>query len=177
MDKQLVFTDTLETPLGTLTIAVDHGGRLEAIEFPNRPLQGQCDPGRCSAVRRQLEEYFRGQRQKFNLPLAPSGTAFQQRVWRALQDIPYGQTESYGDLARRLGKPKASRAVGSANGANPIPIVIPCHRVIASNGGLGGYAGGLALKRQLLKLEGALEQPELSLGTIAAKAAPTHRHL
>ena len=101
----------------------------------------------------QLEEYFEGKRRDFELQLAPAGTPFQQRVWRALRDIPYGETISYGSLAARIGQPSASRAVGLANGSNPLPIVIPCHRVIGSNGKLTGYGGGLPIKRQLLSLE------------------------
>jgi methylated-DNA-[protein]-cysteine S-methyltransferase len=102
---------------------------------------------------RQLREYFAGKRAAFDLPLAPEGTAFQRSVWRQLQEIPYGETISYGELARRVGNPKASRAVGSANGANPVPIVIPCHRVIAGDGTLGGFGGGLLTKQTLLTLE------------------------
>ena len=102
---------------------------------------------------RQLAAYFAGELEIFDLPLAPEGTPFQLAVWRRLNDIPYGETISYGELARRLGNPKASRAVGLANGANPIPIVIPCHRVIGSNGKLTGYGGGLPIKEKLLALE------------------------
>ena len=106
---------------------------------------------------RQLKEYFAGRRTDFDLPLAPQGTEFQRDVWRRLQEIPYGETISYGELAKRIGNPKASRAVGAANGSNPIPIVIPCHRVLAK-AGLGGYSGsgGLETKQALLTLEGAL---------------------
>jgi methylated-DNA-[protein]-cysteine S-methyltransferase len=104
-------------------------------------------------VCRQLDEYFAGKRLKFDLPLAPKGTDFQQTVWKHLQQIPYGTTISYGQLAKSVGNPKACRAVGSANGKNPVAIVIPCHRVIASGGGLGGYAYGLEVKKQLLVLE------------------------
>ena len=101
----------------------------------------------------QLAEYFAGSRQDFDLPLRPQGTAFQQTVWQALLDIPYGTTESYGELARRIGQPTASRAVGLANGRNPISIVIPCHRVVGANGSLTGYGGGIERKRTLLDLE------------------------
>lgn len=103
---------------------------------------------------RQLDEYFSGSRKYFTLPLAPEGTNFQCSVWKALQTIPYGQTISYKQLAERVENPKACRAVGTANGRNPIAIIIPCHRVIAANGTLGGYAGGLDIKTILLKLEG-----------------------
>ena len=104
-------------------------------------------------VEGQLREYFGGHRAQFDLPLAPEGTAFQRTVWRHLQDIPYGETISYGELAKRVGNPKASRAVGAANGQNPIPIVIPCHRVIGSNGKLTGFGGGLPTKEALLAIE------------------------
>src|SRR5439155_23203362 len=104
-------------------------------------------------VMRQLSAYFAGKAESFDLPLAPQGTAFQQNVWRHLCDIPYGETISYGELARRIGNPNASRAVGLANGTNPIPIVIPCHRVIGSDGKLTGYGGGLPIKEKLLALE------------------------
>lgn len=102
----------------------------------------------------QLLEYFRGQRCVFDLPLSAKGTAFQEAVWNALLEIPYGQTLSYGELAARIGRPRAARAVGGANNKNPIGILIPCHRVIGANGTLVGYAGGLELKRQLLSIEG-----------------------
>ena len=101
----------------------------------------------------QLTEYFAGRRRQFDLPLAPEGTPFQQRVWTALLDIPYGETISYGELASRIGQRSASRAVGLANGSNPLPIVIPCHRVIGANGKLTGYGGGLAIKERLLAHE------------------------
>jgi methylated-DNA-[protein]-cysteine S-methyltransferase len=102
---------------------------------------------------RQLQAYFAGQLETFDLALSPQGTPFQLAVWRLLCEIPYGQTISYGELARRLGNPNAARAVGLANGSNPIPIVIPCHRVIGSNGKLTGYGGGLPIKEKLLALE------------------------
>jgi len=101
----------------------------------------------------QLDEYFAGKRRIFELPLSPEGTPFQQTVWKRLQEIPYGQTISYAQLAKAVGNPKACRAVGSANGKNPIPIIIPCHRVIASDGSLGGFSSGLENKIQLLALE------------------------
>jgi len=104
----------------------------------------------------QLDAYFAGALTRFTLPLAPRGSQFQQRVWVALQDIPYGETESYGELADRIGSPGAARAVGLANGKNPIGIVIPCHRVVGSNGNLTGYGGGLDRKKQLLDLERAV---------------------
>ncbi|MGH8127250.1 MAG: methylated-DNA--[protein]-cysteine S-methyltransferase [Gammaproteobacteria bacterium] len=109
-------------------------------------------------AKKQLDEYFAGRRRVFDLKLAPEGTPFQRSVWLALRDIPYGQTQSYGDIARRIGKPKAIRAVGAANGANPISVVVPCHRVIGADGSLTGYGGGLPRKRKLLALEGVAIQ-------------------
>ncbi len=105
-------------------------------------------------AQRQLEEYFSGQRQNFSLPLRPDGTDFQCRVWSALLDVPYGSTVSYRDLARQVGSPRGYQAVGQANGRNPLPILIPCHRCLAADGSLGGYSGGLDIKRFLLQLEG-----------------------
>ena len=112
-------------------------------------------------TKRQLEEYFHGERREFDLPLAPRGTEFQQKVWRRLRDIEYGTTTTYGALAQELGNPQASRAVGLANGSNPIPIVIPCHRVIGANGALTGFGGGLPVKGALLALERAAREPRL----------------
>ncbi|HEX5160807.1 MAG TPA: methylated-DNA--[protein]-cysteine S-methyltransferase [Steroidobacteraceae bacterium] len=112
-------------------------------------------------TRRQLEEYFAAQRREFDLPLDPRGTDFQRRVWKRLLDIPYGETTTYGKLATDLGDAKASRAVGLANGSNPIPIVIPCHRVIGADGSLTGFGGGLTIKQQLLDLERSHRQPRL----------------
>ena len=149
----------LETPIGTLLIAGD-AIALHCVTFPQhgraakpQPQWQESQRGPVGDAMRQLREYFAGKRAEFDLPLAPVGTAFQRSVWRQLQQIPYGETISYGELARRVGNPKASRAVGSANGANPLPIVIPCHRVIASDGTLGGFGGGLPTKQTLLALE------------------------
>lgn len=113
--------------------------------------------------RSQLEEYFDGKRRVFELPLDLRGSAFQKDVWNVVADIPFGRTASYGQIAQLIGRPGASRAVGAANGQNPIPIVIPCHRVIGSDGSLTGYGGGLPLKRQLLSLEGLLETPAVQM--------------
>jgi methylated-DNA-[protein]-cysteine S-methyltransferase len=149
----------LESPIGTLLIAGDEQA-IQRIEFPKdgtarRAEAGWVESGRGAVGEaiRQLREYFAGRRSEFDLPLAPSGTPFQRSVWGRLQEIPYGETISYGELARRVGNPKASRAVGAANGSNPIPIVIPCHRVIGSNGKLTGFGGGLPTKEALLALE------------------------
>jgi len=104
-------------------------------------------------IEQELSEYFAGVRQAFTFPVRTEGTEFQQRVWHQLQQIPYGATLTYGELAKIIGKPRAYRAVGTANGKNPVPIVVPCHRVVAAGGKLGGYGGGLSLKRKLLELE------------------------
>jgi len=156
----------LDSPLGPLTLAADRQGTLVYLGFgerdPRTRLLAALDPeaaelaadsGVLAPVRRQLEEYFQGRRRDFELPLAPRGTPFQLRVWAELRRIPYGRTVSYGELARRLGDPGLSRAVGAANGANPISIIIPCHRVIGADGSLTGYGGGLPIKRALLALE------------------------
>jgi methylated-DNA-[protein]-cysteine S-methyltransferase len=142
--------------ISDLTIVVNDLGAVERIEFT---AAGGTHIGDVREVVKQLDEYFRGERQEFELELAPRGTPFQLAVWNELQRIPYGTTISYRELAERIGKPSAVRAVGAANGANPIPIVIPCHRVIGANGTLVGYGGGLQLKRALL----ALENPQLAL--------------
>lgn len=115
-----------------------------------------------NAVIKQLDEYFDGKRQDFDLPLRPAGTEFQRQVWQALQQIPFGETWSYGELAKHVGTPNAYRAVGAANGINPIPVIIPCHRVIGSNGKLTGFGGGLEAKAFLLNLE----SPQLAPGPI-----------
>jgi methylated-DNA-[protein]-cysteine S-methyltransferase len=148
----------IESPVGPLLLAADVAG-LRQILFVNgrhaaRPeTSWNEDPVPFRETLRQLHAYFAGELKDFDLPLAPQGTPFQLEVWRHLCQIPYGQTVSYGELARRVGNPKASRAVGLANGSNPIPIVIPCHRVIGSNGKLTGYGGGLPIKEKLLALE------------------------
>jgi methylated-DNA-[protein]-cysteine S-methyltransferase len=148
----------MESPVGTLLLAADQEG-LRLINFQKgKHAQRPRDDWRKDAAplretMRQLKAYFSGELQEFDLPLAPEGTDFQRRVWSALCGIPYGETISYGDLARRIRNPKAVRAVGTANGANPIPIVIPCHRVIGSDGTLTGYGGGLDIKEKLLGLE------------------------
>lgn len=115
--------------------------------------QQRSDANMIARASAQIDEYFAGQRKDFDLPVDPAGTPFQRDVWQALRNIPYGVTTNYGTLAQRLGKPKASRAVGAANGRNPISIVIPCHRVIGANGDLTGYAGGMARKESLLRME------------------------
>jgi len=148
----------LDTPIGQLLLAGD-GESLRLIAFPDGPMRKSPEPGwnlaeaPFSEARRQLDEYFRGERQSFDLPLRPDGTVFQLSVLEALREIPYGATASYGEVAKKIGRPGAARAVGAANGRNPLPIVIPCHRVIGSDGGLTGFGGGLATKKALLVLE------------------------
>jgi len=149
------YWDLVASPFRSLCVAVDGDGRLVAIRFDGGRPEGRRDAKRCKDAAAQLGEYFAGRRREFELELAPFGTDFQLRVWRALSAIPYGAVRNYGDIARAVGQPGAARAVGQANGCNPLPIVIPCHRVIASNGTIGGYSGGLAIKHRLLALEGA----------------------
>ena len=149
---------TLPSPIGALILAKDDNGlreiRFVAGRHPTQPnSEWQEDPASLQEPIRQLRAYFAGELETFTLPLAPRGTAFQLKIWKLLCDIPYGETISYGELARRASNPNASRAVGLANGANPIPIIIPCHRVIGSNGKLTGYGGGLPIKEKLLALE------------------------
>ena len=147
---------TLTTPIGELMLTADDDGALTSVNLPNRhpdPAGWERDDELLADARRQLTEYFAGERTEFDLPLRPTGAPFQLRVWEALLRIPYGETASYGEMARELGHPTASRAVGAANGRNPIAIVVPCHRVIGANGSLTGYAGGLECKRALLDLE------------------------
>jgi len=148
----------MESPVGPLLLVADDGG-LRRIEFVNGRKPAQPDPkwqddaDQLRETVSQLRAYFAGKLEIFNLDLAPEGTSFQLAVWKRLCEIPFGETISYGELARRIGNPNASRAVGLANGSNPIPIVIPCHRVIGSNGKLTGYGGGLPIKEKLLALE------------------------
>ncbi|PYX32237.1 MAG: cysteine methyltransferase [Acidobacteria bacterium] len=179
---ETLYSTMFTSPIGPLFLAASEHG-LVALEFdarspgqqsirPNpRNLREEQERSRVafelseSGLRpylRELDEYFSGQRRRFTFPLDLRGTDFQLACWRALQAIPYGETRTYADIARAVGKPNAFRAVGMANNRNPIAIVVPCHRVIASDGTLCGYGGGLDLKRRLLELEGALT------GTLAA---------
>jgi methylated-DNA-[protein]-cysteine S-methyltransferase len=150
----------LDSPIGILTLAADDAG-LRRIDFPPpRPPPAGADwqEGSNAVLEQacaQLREYFAGTRRTFDLPLSPLGTPFQREVWTALAAIPYGDTWSYRDLAARVGRPAAMRAVGAANGRNPLPIVLPCHRVIGADGSLTGFGGGLPTKAFLLRLEGA----------------------
>ena len=148
----------LDSPIGRLLLAGDANG-LQQILFSTDGRPASPDPewiedrSALAEASLQLKAYFAGELENFDLSLSPQGTPFQRRVWIELQKIPYGKTISYGELARRIGNPKASRAVGLANGSNPISIVIPCHRVIGSDGKLTGYGGGLPIKEKLLALE------------------------
>lgn len=155
-----VFYTYAESPVGPLLLTSDGAAltRLYMNEQRHGPEVGENwvredDAAPFTEVRRQLNEYFAGQRREFDLLLAPVGTEFQKRVWAALTLIPYGATVSYGEIARRIGAPKASRAIGMANGRNPLSIVVPCHRVIGASGRLTGYGGGLSRKEALLTLE------------------------
>jgi methylated-DNA-[protein]-cysteine S-methyltransferase len=161
---------TIESPCGPLLCAVGEDGAIVRIEFPggHSALRRQADrqvirlvaesgaagARRAEPLRRQLGEYFAGRRRAFDLELAPRGTPFQLAVWQALRAIPYGETRSYGEVALAVGRPDAVRAVGAANGANPLPIVVPCHRVIGADGSLTGFGGGIEVKAYLLELEG-----------------------
>jgi methylated-DNA-[protein]-cysteine S-methyltransferase len=150
----------LDTPIGSIRMTSD-GTSLTGIylegDRPGRAtladIQRRDDAPPFVRAKEQLSAYFRGELTQFDLPLAPEGTTFQRKVWEELRRIPYGRTVSYGEVARRLGRPNACRAVGLANRRNPIPIVVPCHRVIGADGSLTGYGGGLACKRTLLDLE------------------------
>ena len=148
----------LDTPIGELLLAGDDDA-LSLVSFPEGSMRRDPEPDWIYnekpfvAARKQLTEYFAGERREFDLPLKLSGTEFQMSVLDALQQIPYGETTSYADIAERVGRPKAVRAVGAANGRNPIPIIVPCHRVIGSHGELTGFGGGLDTKEALLRLE------------------------
>ena len=153
-----MYYDYLDTPVGRLLLAADeHGLRHISFEVGRYPVwvgdDWQRDSGALRDVRTQLEAYFAGKLMEFDLPLAPQGSEFQLGVWDELRRIPYGATISYGQLAQRLGDPAASRAVGAANGRNPLPIVVPCHRVIGADGSLTGFGGGLPTKKFLLEHE------------------------
>lgn len=166
MQDEVIYYDEMPSPVGTLRLVADAQG-LRQLWFERERHPKRMSPQwiRSSAAvafaRQQLEEYFAGTRQVFELPLHPLGTPFQRTVWQELGRIPYGVTISYGELARRIGQPAAVRAVGAANGRNPLPIVLPCHRVIGANGSLTGFGGGLPTKRQLLSLEARITGGDL----------------
>lgn len=145
---------TIASPVGPLTLEGD-AEAIHAVRFHGPHDAEHVDtPPLLQEAARQLTAYFAGERRSFDLPLRPAGTPFQQAVWSALQEIPYGEVRSYAQIAARIGRPKATRAVGMANHRNPLPILIPCHRVIGSSGALTGYGGGLSVKERLLRLEG-----------------------
>ena len=159
----MILCRRIDSPIGPLMLAADDAG-LRHIEFrdnrhpANRADWHGGDSEILQASEAQLADYFAGARRDFDLPLAPQGTAFQLQVWHELARIPFGATISYAQLAQRIGKPEAVRAVGAANGRNPLPIVLPCHRVIGADGALVGFGGGLPVKEFLLRLEGALPE-------------------
>jgi len=162
------FTE-MDSPLGPILIVVNGNGVLKMLDFVetrdrNKPVTvgAEQNEQKCVHVVNQLKEYFAGTRKDFDLKVDPEGTEFQRKVWKTLQTIPYGQTISYGEQAARMGNPSASRAVGAANGSNPISIVIPCHRVIGASGALTGYASGVERKQWLLEHEEAIS-PTLKL--------------
>jgi len=153
-----IYYDEIDSPVGPLRLVADAGGLCAVLfEVERHPTRVGPDWVRASRplqqAHRQLDEYFAGKRQEFDLALHPRGTPFQLAVWMQLRGIPYGATISYGELARRVGNPAASRAVGAANGRNPLSIIVPCHRVIGAGGTLTGYGGGLPIKQYLLELE------------------------
>lgn len=164
----MILCRRIDSPVGPLMLAADEAG-LRHVEFrDNRHPADHADwhGGENDVLRAteaQLREYFDGQRRDFDLPLAPQGTDFQLQVWLELARIPYGATISYAQLAQRIGNPSGTRAVGAANGRNPLPIVLPCHRVIGADGSMTGFGGGLPTKEFLLRLEGALPQPQQAL--------------
>lgn len=162
-----LWTGSFETPIGLVSVAVDGAGAVKQFHFGQLDAPGlRRDDKAVAAVRDQVEEYFAGERRTFDLELAPDGTDFQREVWDGLLTIPFGQISSYGELAARLGRPGASRAVGAANGANPIGLIIPCHRVVGQDRSLTGYGGGIPIKAALLAHEGVLA-PELVPGAMA----------
>lgn len=159
-DKQTTQTlyTTIESPIGELLLVGD-GNTLSGLYMQDGRKPKRIAPSWTESaapfadVRAQLQEYFAGERTTFDVALAPQGAPFEREVWRALEEIPYGETVSYGEIARRVGQPSAARAVGTANGRNPIAVIVPCHRVIGADGSLTGYGGGLERKRLLLELE------------------------
>lgn len=158
----------IESPLGPLRVAVDEGGVLRELTFARGDQSGDgaagsapgADEDACATVIRQLREYFAGVRSSFDLTVDPGGDGFRRRVWDAIREVPYGETVSYGELARLAGAPGAARAAGAACGANPIAVVIPCHRVVGAGGSLTGYGGGIENKRWLLAHERNGRAPE-----------------
>ncbi len=142
-----------QSPIGLVEIG-GTSGAIHSLDFVERRRENVASNGMMEGVIQQIDQYFKGTRSEFDLAIDPQGTDFQKAVWRQLLRIPFGRTASYGDIARAIGNPKAVRAVGAANGRNPISLVVPCHRIIGSDGSLTGYGGGLWRKEWLLKLEG-----------------------
>ena len=180
---ETLYYSRVESPVGPLAIGVSQTG-LVALQFDRKHRFPPADTRQTTWVesseptaewRSQLEEYFRGERRRFTLPLDLRGTDFQKRCWQALLEIPYGETRTYADQARAIGRPQAFRAVGTANHDNPIAIVVPCHRVLASNGSLCGYGGGLDVKQKLLELEGARTASFQSSVPSSEPRAPSRR--
>jgi methylated-DNA-[protein]-cysteine S-methyltransferase len=164
LHRMTVLWHWLDSPLGKLLLVSDGESltRLAMSPRPNDvPAEGRQEPAAFAEVQEQLEAYFDGELTEFDVPLAPRGSEFQLSVWNALREIPYGETASYGEIARRVGRPDAVRAVGSTNGRNPIAVIIPCHRVIGADGSLVGFGGGLDRKRLLLDLEAEHAAPRL----------------
>jgi methylated-DNA-[protein]-cysteine S-methyltransferase len=161
IEESTMYHHTMDSPIGDLLLVGDadalHGVYFQAGPHPAKPRkEWERSDKSFREVVKQLKAYFAGRLTEFDLPLSPHGTEFQLKVWETLRTIPYGETWSYGQLARRIRKPAASRAVGAANGQNPIPVIVPCHRVIGADGSLTGFGGGLPIKQKLLALEGAL---------------------
>jgi O-6-methylguanine DNA methyltransferase len=176
---ETLYYSSLEAPVGLLYVGVSERGMVlldlhdgeflrgkQAGSIKNK-VQWLKSEEKTAPYVRELKEYFAGRRKEFSFPLDLRGTEFQKRCWRALLKIPYGKTRSYADIARAVGSPRSFRAVGQANHQNPIAIVVPCHRVITSDGKLGGYGGGLAMKEKLLRLEGAMPEAAAALFSTA----------
>ena len=172
----MTYASTFPSPVGALTALVDEDGALVELRFPRHaPPEGVAwEDARCAPVRRELDEYFAGARREFGVALRPRGTAWQQKVWAALLQLPFGATIDYRELATRVGNPLAARAAGRANATNPIPIIIPCHRVIGAAGALTGYGGGLAAKELLLLHEGARKDGARIVRSVEVENPPGH---
>jgi methylated-DNA-[protein]-cysteine S-methyltransferase len=150
----------IESPIGTIEVTANEAAAVVSVSFVDEAVSGVETDAACTRALEQLEEYFRGVRRQFELPLEPEGTEFELKVWNQVRRIPFGATDTYGEIARRLGDPGAAQAVGAANARNPIAIIVPCHRVIGADGNLTGYAGGLDRKKWLLSLESGQQRLE-----------------
>ena len=156
----MIYAETFETRFGPISVVVDGDGAVVQVDFGLKiPEESAHDPLKTRQAKRQIQEWCDGERKEFELELAPEGTEFQKLVWAEIARIPYRQTRTYGQIASAVGNKDAARAVGAASGANPIPLIVPCHRVIAADGGLGGFAYGTGVKTRLLAFES--EQPSL----------------